>query len=326
MIDHFRSDLFLMRKMKVTYILPIIFLLSSLLVGVVYLRINLNALMVADPTSAATLSSDVYVDEDGSFGEEYVNSLSEGFSAGFNAAMEEDQAAEEAEAEEVERPGFFSGGVYYESSVCEFFSVITSASTLLILAGLFAAFLFANDIRGGFRKNMIKINPNRWIAFTSKVATVLVYNILFLIYSFFVAFLCIALMGKSIHFGFDLDFFEMLALRLLTMFAFSMLIALITCFTKSTALGMVADLIFGLGVLDLVFYFFDLLIAFIGMKLSFELPSGFSLANYTLTGIASMLHPGMSSKLILRAVVVSVCFMAVSIFGAGYINQKRDIH
>ncbi len=326
MIDHFRSDLYLMRKMKVTYILPIIFLLSSLLVGVIYLRINISALMVADPTTATSLSGDAYIDEEGSFGEEYVNSLSEGFSAGFNAAAEEDSAIEEAEAQEVERPGFFSGGPYYDSSVCEFFSVITAASTLLILVGLFAAFLFANDIRGGFRKNMIKINPNRWISFLSKVATVLIYNIFFLIFAFLTAFLCVALMGKSIHFDFNLDFFGMLALRLLTMFAFSMFIALITCFTKSTALGMVSSLIFGMGVLDLVFYFFDLLLAFISMKLNFEIPSGFSLSNYTLTGIAAMLQPGMSSRLILRAVIVSVCFIAVSIFGAGYLNQKRDIH
>ncbi len=323
MIDFFRSDLYLMKKMKVTYILPIIFLLSSLLVGVIYIRINLNALMVEDPTAASSISGDVYVDEEGSFGETYVNSLSEGFSAGFNAAQEEEV---EAEPEETERPGFFSGGMMYESSVCDFFSVITSASTLLILVGLFAAFLFANDIRGGFRKNMIKINPNRWIPFLSKVATVLVYNILFLIFSFITAFLCIALMGKSIHFDFNLDFFGMLALRLLTMFAFSMLIALITCFTKSTALGMVASLIFGMGILDLVFYFLDLLVAFIGMKLDFTVPSGFSLSNYTITGIASMLQPGMSSKLILRAVIVCVCFIAVSIFGSGYLNQKRDIH
>ena len=72
MIDHFRSDLFLMRKMKITYILPIIFLLSSLLVGVLYLRINMAALMDVEPATGSTISEDVYLSEDESFGENYI--------------------------------------------------------------------------------------------------------------------------------------------------------------------------------------------------------------------------------------------------------------
>ena len=327
MIDHFRSDLFLMRKMKITYILPIIFLLSSLLVGVIYLRINMAALMDVEPATGSSISEDVYLSEDESFGENYMNTISDSFSAGFSSGTEAASGeTEEAEESKAERPGFFSGGTLYESTVCEFFSVITSASTLLMLTGLFAAFLFANDIRGGFRKNMIKINPNRWISFLSKCSTVLVYNILFLIFAFLTALLCIALMGKSVSFGFNTDFFGMLSLRLLTMCAFSMFIALVTCFTKSTALGMVADLVLGMGILDIVFYLLDLLAAFLSMKFNFKIPDGFSLSNYTITGIAASLHPGMSSKLILRAVIVCVVFMVGSTAASGFLNQKRDIH
>ena len=281
-------------------------------------------------TLQATLGDEVYVDEDSSYGEAYMGSLSDGFSAGFDAGVEvgtEDGEIDEVEPEvETERPGFFSGGMMYEYTVCEYFSFLTSATTLLVLAGLFAAFLFAIDIRGGFRKNLIKINPNRWIAFSSKVITVFVYNVLFVVVAFVTAFVCIALMGKSLVFGFSLEFFALVALRLLTMFAFAMFIGLITCFTKSTALGMVADLIFGLGVLDILFYLLDLLLVFIGTKLNFTVPAGFQLSNYTITGVASMLQPGMSNRLIIRTIVVCLCFAVVSIAGAGFLNQKRDIH
>lgn len=314
MLDFFRSDLFLMRKMKATYILPVIFLLSALILGVIFVRFNALGLLQATGVDYTAVVED-QTSEDMSVGEQYANSFSTSITTGYISDSEENENIPQ------EKVGIFSGGTYYENSVCDFFELCTASTELLILTGLFSAFLFAVDIRGGFRKNIIKINPNRVIPFVSKILTVLVYDILFIIFAYLTSFLVMAMMAKSITFGFSLEFFGVVALRLLVTFAFSMLIALITCFTKSTAIGMVADIVFGMGVLNLVFYLLDILLAFIA-KRQFD----FSLSDYTLTGVSAMISSDMSDKIIIRALVVSVCFIAVSVAGSAYIMQKRDIH
>ena len=323
MINLFKSDLFLMRKMKVAYIMPAIFLVAAIFFGVFLIRFNMDALLKAsgasDSYSEAVTQANV--PEDQSFGENYVNSFYIGLDAGMDSTTEERQ-----DLEPEEDIKFFSGGIYFESTVADFFALMTGTSLPLILTGLFAAFLFAIDIRGGFRKNITMINPNRWMSFTSKVLTVLVYDILFLIFEYVTCIIMMALMAKSLDFGFSADFFLLVALRLLLSFAFCMLIALITCLSKSTAIGMVADILFGSGMLALGFYFLNLLIKFLATKININIPDSFSLDNYTITGCSSQVSLNMSDKLILRVVVVCVSFIIVSYACAGYLNQKRDIH
>lgn len=321
MLDFFRSDLFLMRKMKATYILPVIFLLSALLLGVIFVRFNPVGLLQATGVDYSSYV-DPNVNEGQSFGEQYANSLSGSLDVSYDVGYDIGDGEDgQAEVPEKEKVGIFSGGAFYDASVCDFFVLCTSSTELLILTGLFSAFLFAIDIRGGFRKNIIKNNPNRFIPFCSKIMTVLVYNILFIVFAFVCSFLVMALMGKSITMGFSAGFFGVVALRVLLTFAFSMLIALITIFTKSTAIGMIADIIFGMGALNLAFYLLDILIAFIAKK-QFD----FSLSDYTITGVSAMVDTDMSSKIIIRALVVSLCFIVVSVAGSAYFNQKRDIH
>ena len=319
MINYLKSDLFLMRKMKIVYVLPIIFLLASLLTGFMYIKMNLAALGMGEVYTIT------YPDEDASYSDMYADSLKTSFKAGFSSGT--DIGADLANEEEPEEISIgkilLSGGQFYKSPVEDFCDMLTSSSTTLLLCGLFSAFLFAIDIRGGFRKNITKINPNRWIAFSSKCLVVCIYDALFLVFAFITAMINMALFANKFYFEPSAAFAISMLVKYLILVAFSMFIALVAVFTKSTAMSLIVDFILGLGVLDIVIMLIDLFFKLVVFKNS---DFNFSLNDYILTGLNASVYSGSTDKTLIKAVIVSIVVIGVSVFYAGYLNQKRDIH
>lgn len=318
MINFLKSDLFLMRKMKIVYILPLIFLLASLLTGFMYIKMNLAVLGMGDVYEIT------YPDEESSYSDMYADSLKSSFKAGFNSGAEIGGLETEEEEEEISFGKLLlSGGQFYEKPVEEFCDMLTSSSTTLLLCGLFSAFLFAIDIRGGFRKNITKINPNRWTAFFSKCLVVCIYDALFLVFTFITAIINMALFAQKLYFDPSGAFVVSMLVKYLILVGFSMFIALVAVFTKSTALSLIVDFILGLGVLDIVIMLIDLFFKFVVFKNS---DFTFSLNDYLLTGLNASVYSGSADKVLIRAAIVSIVVIGLSTFYAGYLNQKRDIH
>ena len=306
MINYLKSDLYVMLKMRVAYILPIIMLLVMLLSGVIYLRVNLGALgMAATMDQAMALQED---NKDAPSSE----IMADSFVLGMNAGEEEVTPMMEDESF---GKGIFSGGMLYDTDAATFCILMLAGLTGTMLIGIFSTFLFGNWVRSGLSKNILKGNSNRWIPFLSKALVVLIYTIFMVAFILLMGILIFGIMGQGFVFGFTGEFVKAILCTIGLNYAFAMLVGAITVLTKSTGLGMVFDILCGGGFLSMGFMLIELLINHV------ILDNGtVSLTEYTLTGTIQAATPNA------HALIVMAIYLVVSVICGGLAYQKRDIH
>ena len=327
MFKYLKSDLYVMSKMKATYILPIIAFLLIAMSAIIYLRVDIMALFGgSSTTSLSTL--DYTKDSDEPMSEQYSQVYSESFSAGFDAGYTATGDALETGSDEVdtgyETPKFsklFSGGLLYDSPATTFAEMQLRGLTGALLVSIFGVFLFSNWLRGGLSKNILKGNSNRFIPFFSKVITLFIYNLAFTLFILLTSFFFVAIMGKSFDLGMTKEFAGYFVLNTFMSFAFACLVIMIATLTKSTALSMAFALICGTGSLSMIIMLIELFINHVILD-----DGKVSLTEYMISGNLQSLSSEAARGSIIRGVIVTVVYMVVSLVIASFVYRKRDIH
>lgn len=318
MINYLKSDLYILKKMKIAYILPVIFLVLVFFGNFMSMRLNImalgmNQLQQQQMENLMKESSS----PDGNLGQ----SMKEGFELGFNAGFDAQMAQEsDIELPRMELDKLFSGGALYDATVAEMFENTVTGLNAFMFIAIFAAFFYGTQIKGNYIKNVLKVNENRWISYISKLIVVLIYSIFFFVVTFVVDVLSVAIMGKSFEMGFTADFIPYVLIQLLLAFAMATVTGLVSYITN-TGFGMVFSIVAGAGLLNLLFMLIDILVNNV-----IKPGADFATSRYLLTGNVAALTIGTDSSNMVRPIVVALVFLVIGVVVTGIAHTKKDIH
>lgn len=307
MFNYLRSDFYTLKKLKVIYIVPIVCLCFVLLSNFVAAKVNYAALGMDQIEK-------MMAQEDDSISDQMVSGFQVGFEMGAKSQTQPQKLPE------ITLKDILSGGPLKDSSCCELFAVQATGLTILMMIATFASSYFSGQIKGPYGKNILKASANRWVSYSSKIIVVCVYVAIFFVFNFLVAMFCNATMCESFKLGFSSEFFAFLGVQYLLCVAMCLITGLVAVLTNS-AIGMVFAIVAGSGTLNLLFMLINLLVN----KVLFK-GAHFDISNYLITGNTAAVNIGTSSENLIRALIVSIAFIAIGYGVTGFINSKRDIH
>ena len=125
------------------------------------------------------------------------------------------------------------------------------------------------------------------------------------------------LLGQYIN-GYDINtLLAALGLRLMLHLAINAIIIFICTLTKSHSIAMVAGCIFGIGVTKIVYTAAEIFFSMLKIK--------FPIGDYMPDGVNSQLALDSVGEIYIKAIVVSIAFMAVFTMANYFILRKRDV-
>ena len=193
-----------------------------------------------------------------------------------------------------------------------------TASLALFIGCMISANFIGAEQSCGYTKNFAGQLPNKgYMAVSKLVVTSVVQIIVFAIYVVVSSVLACTLLGQYIN-GYAIGtLMAALGLRLALHLAINAIIIFLCTLTKSHAIAMVAGCIFGIGVTKFAYLAVDVVLS--TMKINF------SITNYMPDGINSQLAIDTVSGLCVKAILVSIAFIAVFLAANYYVLQKRDV-
>jgi ABC-2 type transport system permease protein len=193
----------------------------------------------------------------------------------------------------------------------------TNALSLFVSCMIVSSFIGAEQ-SCGYIKNIAGQLPNRGMTVISKfVVSCLVQLIVLVIYTI-VCSLCAVLFFTSYIKGYSIvALVEGLLIRLLLFCAITAVVLFFCTLTKSHSIAMVIGAIFGIGVTGLVYLAATSLLGMlkISINISKLMPDG-------INGLISVSSLG---TITVRAIVVSIVFIAGFLIGAVMLFKKRDV-
>ena len=200
----------------------------------------------------------------------------------------------------------------------DMFSTMLSSSFSAMFLVIFVVIFVNADNKNGYIKNIAgQIDHRSWMVF-SKVVCVAVYTLFVML----VTALAGAL-GSRMAFGYVYikefsDPLSYLGSQYLLHFALAMIILCVTMVLRSSAISMTIAVCLCMNISSLLYALVDKLVAKCGVK-------DFHLSEYVVTGNISLLPAAWDSKMYIRAIVVALCFAAVSVAIGSITVKKRDI-
>jgi ABC-type transport system involved in multi-copper enzyme maturation permease subunit len=170
----------------------------------------------------------------------------------------------------------------------------------------------------GYTKNFAgQLSDKGYMAISKFVVTSFAQTVILVIYSVVLSALAQLLFGEYIN-GYDIGaLFAALGLRLMLHLAINAIIIFICTLTKSHAVAMVAGCIFGIGVTKIAYSASEMIFSI--MKINFPIGS------YMPDGVNSQLAMDTVGELYIKALVVSILFIAVFLATNFYVLRKRDV-
>ena len=193
----------------------------------------------------------------------------------------------------------------------------TAVFSLFIGCMISANFIGAEQACG-YTKNFAGQLPNKgYMAISKFVVTSVSQTMLLVLYTVVSAIFAQLLFGPYIS-GYDIStLLAALGLRLMLHLAINAIIIFICTLTKSHAIAMVAGCIFGLGVTKVVYTAAGMVLGLMSIDLD--------IGSYMPDGIISQLSLYTVEDLWIKAVVVSLAFIAVFLASNYFILRKRDV-
>ena len=188
----------------------------------------------------------------------------------------------------------------------------------LFIGCMITANFIGSEQSCGYTKNFAGQLTDKGYMVISKFAVTSVAQLMILVvYTVVSAVLALLLFGKYIN-GYDIGaLWAALGLRLMLYFAINAIVVFICTFTKSHAIAMVAGCIFGMGVTKVAYSAVEVLLSVLKVH--------FPISNYMPDGINSQLALDTAGALSVRAIVVSVAFMAVFLASNYFVVRRRDV-
>ena len=193
----------------------------------------------------------------------------------------------------------------------------TSFLSLFISCMVVASFIGAEQ-SSGYVKNIAGQLPDRGMMVVSKfIVTCIVQLMVLLIYAV-ISSICASLFFKSYITSYSIGaLFEGLLLRFILFCAIDAVVLFFCTLTKSHAVAMVIGAIFGIGVMGLVYMGMSALLGMIKITLD--------VAKLMPDGINGLISVSSLGTISVRAIIVSIIFIAVFLIGAIMLFKKRDV-
>ena len=193
----------------------------------------------------------------------------------------------------------------------------TSAFSLFVGCIVAAHFIGAEQ-SCGYAKNFAGQLPDKGhIAISKFITTSAIQLIILLIYTVVSVILGALLFGQYIN-GYSIGaLLAALGLRALLYLAINAIIVFLCNVTRSHAIAMVVGCIFGIGVTKFVYMIASMLLGV--MKVNFNI------GDYMPDGINSQLAADTAGELCVKAIVVSLAFVAVFVAANYFVIKRRDI-
>ncbi len=202
-----------------TYVLPVILLVIILINSVMLLKIDLFSVAGIDQATYEQISSE------GNSVEAISDGFQMGFDAGYDASVSYYEGSEEEIEVDVPEINLWGEGLLYYDDVETIFQQSVATLGQILLLAIFVGIYIGDVYRYKFDKNLV-------VAWLSTV-------------------LCAALMADSVKFNIDKASIIYFIVTYLLVFAFGLVIMVITNATRSKAAGITIGVILSSGILSL---------------------------------------------------------------------------
>lgn len=299
MLNAIRMDLYRMLKIKSTWILLIVLVVTTFLS---VLMINVAVVLIDYASSTDNeLASEI--------GEEF----SYGFEIGYSSAadMMGDETVPSAE-EVISNPEM----LLTADSLCV---AEGTGATYLILMTIFMVLFVNGESKSGFLKSISNHVPSKGVLIVSKMLCALIFDIIMVVIGTATIYLSLLIFSGTDSFT---DFSKTLfvsGMFILINISFAALVMLITVLTRSSSGGMVTGLIIATGFSSLLIKVIDWAISEISGS------DSFTISDYILSTSNMQISATMEQQDIIRTIVVAVVWMVVSFVGSILLYSKRDI-
>ena len=208
---------------------------------------------------------------------------------------------------------WFTSGVNFSEilfSTASFFS--------LFIGCMITANFIGSEQSCGYTKNFAgQLSDKGYMAISKFIVTSVAQFAILFIYSAVSAVFAEILFGKYIN-GYNIsDLVLAICLRLLLYFAINAIIVFLCTLTKSHSIAMVAGCIFGIGVTKFAYLAISVVLS--------TLKINFPISDYMPDGINSQLSIDAVGSLTVKAIVVSIVFIAVFLGANYFVQRKRDV-
>lgn len=194
----------------------------------------------------------------------------------------------------------------------------TNAFSLFIGCLVSASFIGAEQSAGYFKNIAGQVRP-RGLTIISKFVTTCLIHV-----SIIVAYTIVSCIFGQIFFSSYIVSYNIAAmigalfLRILLFFAINAIIVFFCILAKNQALAMVIGAILGIGVTGIAYFAINTLLGVLKI-------SNFDVSHFMPDGINGILSVSTISEVYLQGIIVSSILIAVFIFGAMMIVEKRDV-
>ena len=205
------------------------------------------------------------------------------------------------------------GGVDYADVVL----TGTNAFALFVSCMMVASFVGAEQ-SCGYVKNIAGQLPNRGMTVVSKfIVTCVIQLIVLLIYTLVSSICASVFFGQYINGYSTVALIEGLLIRFLLFCAIDAVVLFFCTLTKSHSIAMVVGAIFGIGVTSLVYLAGSALLSM--MKINIEI------AKFMPDGINGLINVSSLGTIAVRAIIVSIIFIAGFLTAAVMLFKNRDV-
>ena len=188
----------------------------------------------------------------------------------------------------------------------------------LFIGCMISANFIGSEQSCGYTKNFAgQLSDKGYMAISKFVVTSIAQAMILAIYTVVSSVFAQLLFGTYIN-GYDIStLLAAIGLRLMLHLAVNAIIIFICTFTKSHAIAMVAGCIFGIGVTKIAYSTVEMLLSL--MKINFPI------SQYMPDGVNSQLTLDTVGELYIKAILVSLVFIAVFVAANYLVLRKRDV-
>lgn len=209
--------------------------------------------------------------------------------------------------------------VYNDINVADFFIVLLQSGSLLLVGTFFTAIFMNRENKNGFIKNIAGRVRYKGVLFLSKLPAVLIFNVLLMIIFYILSALFIRIIMGNITLDVSLTQIKLIAIQLLLHFAFSVVVAMFTTVSRSTAFSSTLGAVFCMGIGSLIWTAINAIVK------SLDISDDFFVNKYTIVYNIQQVGRNFDFDNTARVLIVAAAFIVVSGVLSVITMNRRDV-
>ena len=301
-----RSETYRATRLKCFYILPVIMLAATFLVGMIVMRMDLAGMLGYTQQDLQELG------ELGNSVEGYQRSFEVGFNTGLDMSR---NTIENGGSPELK---MFGIGLCYYEDVPEIFHQNISSLDQLILVAVFAGMFMGEIFTTGNDRNLLISTKHRGLLLAARYIVFAGYMLILHVLRFFFSAFSVLCLGESVKWNIDRSFIMYFIITYFLTVAFGYVLCALAYVTRSKAATVAVGVSLALGVLSMA-------ISLVNYIVNRNFNTHFDLARYTLSQNLTTLGLQSDGDFVLKTVVVGVVYFVAAIAVGAVTAKNRDI-